>query len=91
MKFEIHAWLLASFFEAFLYCMRSFLESLPLDFSGYPSSLSPEPLFGCCGQIGRKWVQWLSRLGEMGSIHTSVILRLADMLLALYYAGLGRV
>lgn len=84
----MHGFLLL-FFEAFLYCMRSFLESFPLEFSGYPSSLSPEPLFGCCGQIGRKWVQWLSRLGEMGSIHTSVILRLADMLLALYYAGLG--
>lgn len=58
MKFEIHAWLLASFFEAFLYCMSSFLESFPLEFPGYPSSLSPRTFV---------WLLW-SDWEEMGSV-----------------------
>lgn len=37
----MHGLSLPLFLKLFLYCMSSFLESFPLEFSGYPSSLSP--------------------------------------------------
>lgn len=61
----MHGFLLLLFFEAFLYCMRSFLESFPLEFSGYPSSLSQNLCLAAVVRLGgngfsgyRDWGKW---------------------------------